>query len=95
LLFVCVQNRSLQRLDQRIQELHVENVQAKSSFQELHKERVSLNRDRSAKKEEIDEWTKKCTDLQMLKFGRCVDLDELEADADRTKEVSLTCVLLV
>jgi hypothetical protein len=46
--------------------------------------------ERTAKKEDIDEWTKKCVDLQMLKFGRCVDLDDLEADADRTKEVRRT-----
>ena len=76
----------MKRLDERIGELHIEGAEAKSNFQELHKERVRLNKERGGKKDEIADWQKRCMDLQMLKFGRGVDLDELEADADRTKE---------
>ncbi len=36
--------------------------------------------------EKIDIWQKRCQELQMLKFGRVIDLDSLEADADRSKE---------
>lgn len=78
--------RTLKRLDERIGELHIECEEARANFQELHKERVRLNREREKKREEIAAWEKRCSELQMLKFGRVIDIDELESEADRTKE---------
>ena len=75
------------RIQERISELHAEIDHAKESFRELHKERSVFIKEREAKRLEIEAWSSKCTDLQMLKFGRMIDLDELEAKSDRSKEL--------
>ena len=59
---------------------------AKNSLKSLHKEKIRLEKERSIQKEKIELWTDKCHELQMLKFGRLIDLDVLEAGSDRTKE---------
>lgn len=59
---------------------------AKNSLKSLHKEKIRLEKERSVQKEKIELWTDKCHELQMLKFGRLIDLDVLEAGSDRTKE---------
>lgn len=47
---------------------------------------MRLSKERENKREDIDKWRQRCNELQMLKFGRIIDLDDLEADADRSKE---------
>ena len=59
----------------------------------LHKERLQLLRDRDSKAAETENWKQKCKDLQMLKFGREIDLDELEAFSDRSKEMEIEAIL--
>lgn len=81
--FIC---RNLVRLKERIDELHVEIDAAKEDFKHLHRERGQLTRERDAQKGEIEQWSARCRELQMLKFGREIDLDELEANSDRSKE---------
>ena len=56
------------------------------SFRELHKERVWLSKERDFRQKEIETWSKRCKELQMLKFGRVIDLDDLEAGSNRDKE---------
>jgi hypothetical protein len=76
----------LERLSGRISELKTEILDAKNSLKSLHKEKIRLEKERSLQKEKIETWTDKCHELQMLKFGRLIDLDVLEAGSDRTKE---------
>ena len=74
------------RLKERIDELHVEIDAAKEDFKHLHRERGQLTKERDSQKQEIEIWSARCRELQMLKFGREIDLDELEANSDRSKE---------
>lgn len=78
---------ALQRLDKRILELHEECDVALVNLKELHRERGRLKREKETKEEEIKQLEAKCTDLQMLKFGRIVQLDDLESGADRSIEL--------
>lgn len=81
------------RLKDRISELHHEIEDAKDNFKLLHKERAQLLKDRESKELETQNWKNKCLDLQMLKFGREIDLDELETFSDRTKELEVESLL--
>jgi cell division protein FtsL len=83
---VLFSKSAMLQLQSRIGELHEEIEDSRLNFKELHKERVRLNKEREIRRAEIESWEKRCRDLQMLKFGRVTDLDELEAGSDRTKE---------
>jgi len=50
-------------------------------------------RQRESKEDEKSSWQQRCLELQMLKFGREIDLDELEACSDRTKELEMENIL--
>ncbi len=84
--YVLFNKVALNRLDNRIHELHKECEEATVSFKELHDTRVQLKKEKQSLQKQIDALTKKCDDLQMLKFGRVLNLDELEAGADHSKE---------
>jgi predicted nucleic acid-binding Zn-ribbon protein len=79
-------SKDLDRLSARIHELRDEIIDAKASFKELHKEKVRLEKERGAQRKKIENWSDKVSELQMLKFGRLIDLDVLEQGSDRTKE---------
>jgi hypothetical protein len=81
------------RLKSRIDELHEEIDQAKNDFKQLHKERGVLLKESESKKQSIELWSSRCKDLQMLKFGSLIDLDELEAISDRSQEVEAENIL--
>lgn len=70
----------------RIDSLHVEIDTAKDDFRELHKDRSKLAKERELKESETEMWKTRCRELQLLKFGREIDLDELESSSDRSKE---------
>ena len=76
----------MERLAVRINELKNEINESKNSLKQFHKEKVRLEKERSVQKEKIELWTEKCSELQMLKFGRLIDLDMLEEGNDKTKE---------
>lgn len=78
--------RNLAKLKDRIVSLHQEIDSARDDFRQLHKERTKLLKDRELKEKETESWKDRCRELQMLKFGREIDLDELESASDRTKE---------
>lgn len=73
-------------LKNRIVELHKEIEDSKSNFKDLHRDRLDFLKRKEFLESETELWRKKCHDLQMLKFGREIDLDELELYSDRTKE---------
>jgi len=84
--FCIVQADTLKALRARIGGLRKETEEARVAYGELRKERVALSRLRDAQLEKISMWKAKSRDLQMLKFGREVDLDDLEAGSNRTRE---------
>ena len=73
-------------MQNRIGELISETNDAKLQFKELHKNRVKLEKDRDVVRESITGLTERCNNLQMLKFGKVMDIDQLEAGNDKTKE---------
>lgn len=81
------------RLKDRINELHIEIEEAKENFKLLHRERTQLLKDKESKELETQNWRDKCRDLQLLKFGREIDLDELETFSDRSKELEVEATL--
>ena len=76
---------ALERLSKRIGELKEEIVAAKVDLKRLHKEKVRLEKERGSQRANIESWTDKCNELQMLKFGRLIDLDVLEKGSDYSK----------
>jgi hypothetical protein len=74
------------KLSTRIHELREEIVDAKLSFKALHKEKVRLEKECLSERTKIESWSEKVNELQMLKFGRLIDLDVLEQGSDRSKE---------
>ena len=84
---VLFSQKNLLRLQERIGELHKEILQERDALHDLYKERVRLNKERDVRNAEINVWEQKCKNIQMLKFGRILDLDAVEAGSDRTQEV--------
>jgi predicted nuclease with TOPRIM domain len=80
-------------LKERIGELYNEIEEARENLKFLHKERSQLIKERDSKEEDTSRWKQKCKDLQMLKFGREIDLDELEGFSDRSKELEIENLL--
>lgn len=81
------------QLNDRIGALKLDTDGARTDFAELKKERVSLSRERDERKVYIEAAKDKCRDLQLLKLGRVIDLDELEAQSDRSREQEAERVL--
>ncbi len=90
---VLFSEENLVRLKLRINELHAEIAQAREDLRLLHKERGVLTREKDLRLKDIERWSARCDDLQMLKFGRIIDLDELEANSDRSKEKDAEAIL--
>lgn len=66
--------RALKRLDERIIELNEEYEKSQQNFKDLHKQRAILKKERELRRDEIKALESKCVDLQMLKFGRVIEL---------------------
>ncbi|CAK4692665.1 unnamed protein product [Aphanomyces euteiches] len=86
------------RLSQRIGTLQDENKSLRQVFRDLHKQQNQLLRDKTRQNELIGDIQDKCNQLQMLKFGRLIDIDLLDKACDtgslmdlqtkvRTKEI--------
>ena len=90
---VLLQQRELNKLYTRVLELYNECDSSRGNFRELRKDRVRLSKDCDTKRESIEGLKNKCTDLQALKFGKVIDIDELEAGSDRTVEEQLEKVI--
>lgn len=84
--YVLFSEKALRQLQNRIGGLVSEIHDSKMHFKELHRERVKLEKARDVVKESIEGLTEKCSNLQMLKFGKLMDIDQLEAGNDKTKE---------
>ena len=84
--FCLIREGALSGLSARIGDLRQETEEARKQYSELRKERVVLSKSRDMQFENISKWKAKVRDLQMLKFGREIDLDDLEAGSNRSKE---------
>lgn len=78
--------KALQKLQERIGGLQKETENARGDLNALHKERTRLEKEREEQRTEIEVWAEKLKELQLLKFGRLVDMDEIEDGSDRSKE---------
>lgn len=85
--------KALQNLQERIGGLHKETENARGDLNALHKERTRLEKEREEQRAEIDVWAEKLKELQMLKFGRLVDMDEIEDGSDRSREDEMLSTL--
>jgi len=84
----------IHRLGERIGSLKAETEESRVSFGELRKERVTLSKQRDERKVTIEQQLNKCKELQLLKLGRVIDLDDLEAQSDRSREKEAEKLLL-
>lgn len=82
-----MRNTDLSRVQTRIGELKKEGDDAKQSFRSLNREKGTLEKEVETKKMNMKDWEEKCVDLQMLKFGRVVDLEYIDSMSDKTLEV--------
>ena len=83
---VLMNKSSLERVQQRIGELRTEIDAAKLESRRLHREKGAFSKQREAQKAKIEIWKEKVDELMSMKFGRVIDLDELEKGSDRTVE---------
>jgi hypothetical protein len=84
----------IHRLGERIGSLKAETEESRVSFGELRQERVTLSKQRDERKVTIEQQLNKCKELQLLKLGRVIDLDDLEAQSDRSREKEAEKLLL-
>lgn len=73
-------------MDDRIKTLHVECESVDLNLQKHSKERARLNHERVSLEADIKLWEEKLEDLQISKFGKLIDLDDLEVEADQSEE---------
>jgi len=66
------------RMKERFKELYTEKRQQTTAFKELQRRQRKLEAMRKKKKVEVDGLDAKCTELQIMKFGAVIDLDDLE-----------------
>jgi len=69
---------ALERQQQRIKELEKEKGEQKKLFRERRQQHVQLHRDKKTMAAKIKELADKVEQIQLLKFGRLVDLEKLE-----------------
>ncbi|RHY62822.1 hypothetical protein DYB38_004162 [Aphanomyces astaci] len=70
------------RLASRILSLQDENKSLRQVFKDLHKQQSQLLRDKTRQNELIGQVNEKCNQLQLLKFGRLIDIDLLDKACD-------------
>jgi chromosome segregation ATPase len=79
----------MKNLNTRIQELHEACENVENSLQQHNKERSRLVHEKRSKTEEIAAMEERCENLQLSKYGKIVDLDDLGDEVDRSKEDQL------
>ena len=77
----------MKRLQDRIGELYTETEVERGNLKGLHKDRIRIKKDKQARQADILTWEIKCNNIQLLKFGRLIDVDALEDGSDRSKEI--------
>ncbi|KAL0481967.1 flagella-associated protein 44 [Acrasis kona] len=75
---VVFTNRGLETLADRIRELKDERKQLRKRHHDLQKEHRQLVKEQKQKELEYQTWKDKVREVQLLKFGRVINLEELE-----------------
>lgn len=70
--------RVYERMKERFKELLLEKRQQSQAFRELQRRKRKLESMRKKQKSEVDALDAKCVELQVMKFGAVIDLDDLE-----------------
>ena len=86
---VLFQRESLNKLQARIGELEEEIESAKNNFKALHKQKVLIEKNIKIRNTEISDKKAKVLSVQMMKFGKEIDIDELEQKSDRSWEYEI------
>eukprot|EP00741_Cyanophora_paradoxa_P024459 tig00022075_g23616.t1 len=80
-------NAGLKQLRDRIRQLKEEKQALRRQQKELRKQHVQLTKSKKAKEAKISELEARAYDVQMLKFGQVIDLEQLERmSVNRTAE---------
>merc|ERR1712072_1043425 len=80
---------TLDKLSARIGELQQEIEESRADLKTLHKQKNAIEKTLRVQRAANEEKKSKVNNLQFLKFGREVDIDELEAMADRSAETEI------
>jgi hypothetical protein len=75
---VVFTNRGLESLAERIRELKEERKQLRKRHVDLQKDHRTLVKEQKQKEIEYQMWKDKVREVQLLKFGRVINLEELE-----------------
>jgi hypothetical protein len=86
---VVLEEKALDKLKGRIDELNKEIVVDKDNFAGLHKEKRTLEKDKVVKEKEIEKQHVRCEELQMLKFGQLINITELDKISVNSEEIEL------
>jgi len=78
---VLFSRRRLDLLRQRISGLAAENKIARLSFKDLHRAKVRLARSAASRANQLAALAARSADLQLLKFGRLIELDKMDRDS--------------
>ena len=87
IVVTIISHSEMTRLQNRIGELYLETEVERSNLKGLHKDRTRIKKDKQARQADIIAWEIKCNNIQMLKFGRLIDVEALENGSDRSKEI--------
>ncbi|XP_077335811.1 cilia- and flagella-associated protein 44 isoform X3 [Lithobates pipiens] len=71
-------NHSLESLQHRIKELHLEKVEKRELYKQAREQHKQLIRERKEMESKIEGLEEKCCQQMMMKFGRLVDLEALQ-----------------
>jgi WD40 repeat protein len=84
--YVVINRQALNDLKERIDVMKGDVVRAREDLRLLHKEKHTLESDRRAGNETIKRLRDNCNEIQNMKFGHSIDIDELERASDNSKE---------
>jgi len=84
-------NKGLKSLDQKIADIKRDKAELRKEQQEIRKQSGRLAREIKVKSAEVADLHAKCTDVQVLKFGKEIDLEAIEKasvnkEADELRE---------
>ncbi|EGD81535.1 hypothetical protein PTSG_02254 [Salpingoeca rosetta] len=78
--------QGLERLHSTIAGLQEEKTKQRQVFKEIRSTQARLHRELKEKEAENKEYKRKCDEMQHLKFGRIVDLEELDASGSGNRQ---------
>merc|ERR1712159_102586 len=84
-------NKGLKNLEQKTNDIRQEKAELRNQQKEIRKQSLRLGREIKVKSAEVADLHAKCTDVQVLKFGKEIDLEAIEKasvnkEADELRE---------